>query len=71
MKGNLIRNFVIGTFVSLYLLVSVISTIHVVDFFELSNPYWLAVTLAIGFEVGAAASLASLVILKKMNKTLV
>jgi len=71
MKGNLIRNFVIGTFVSLYLLVSVISTIHVIDFFELSNPYWLAVTLAIGFEVGAAASLASLVILKKMNKTLV
>lgn len=71
MKGNLIRKFVIGTFVSLYLLVSVISTIHVIDFFELSNPYWLAVTLAIGFEVGAAASLASLVILKKMNKTLV
>jgi hypothetical protein len=51
--------------------VSVISTIHVIDFFELSNPYWLAVTLAIGFEIGAAASLASLVILKKMNKTLV
>lgn len=71
MKDKLVRNFVIGTFVSLYLLVSVISTIHVVDFFEMSNPYWLAVTLAIGFEVGAAASLASLVILKKMNKTLV
>lgn len=71
MKDKLVRNFVIGTFVSLYLLVSVISTIHVIDFFELSNPYWLAVTLAVGFEVGAAASLASLVILKKMNKTLV
>jgi uncharacterized membrane protein len=37
----------------------------------LSNPYWLAVSLAIGFELGAAASLASLVILDKMNKTLV
>ena len=71
MKDKLVRNFVVGTFVSLYLLVSVISTIHVIDFFELSNPYWLAVTLAIGFEVGAAASLASLVILDKMNKTLV
>jgi hypothetical protein len=71
MKDKLVRNFVVGTFVSLYLLVSVISTIHVIDFFELSNPYWLAVTLAVGFEVGAAASLASLVILKKMNKTLV
>ena len=71
MKDTLVKRFVIGTFVSLYALVSVISTIHVIDFFELSNPYWLAVTLAIGFEIGAAASLASLVILKKMNKTLV
>lgn len=71
MKDKLVRNFVVGTFVSLYLLVSIISTIHVIDFFELSNPYWLAVTLAIAFEVGAAASLASLIILKKMNKTLI
>ena len=71
MENKLIKRFVIGTFVSLYALVSIISTIHVIDFFELSNPYWLAVTLAIGFEIGAAASLASLVILKKMNKTIV
>ena len=71
MKNTLIKRFVIGTFVSLYALVSIISTIHVIDFFELSNPYWLAVTLAVGFEIGAAASLASLVILKKMNKTIV
>ena len=71
MKESLVKRFVIGTFVTLYALVSIISTIHVIDFFELSNPYWLAVTLAIGFEIGAAASLASLVILKKMNKTIV
>ena len=70
-KNRWVHGFVIGTFVTLYFMVSIISTIHVIDFFELSNPYWLAVTLAIGFEIGAAASLASLVILKKMNKTLV
>jgi hypothetical protein len=70
-QSKLVKRFVIGTFITLYTLVSVISTIHVIDFFELSNPYWLAVTLAIGFEVGAAASLASLVILDRMNKTLV
>lgn len=68
---NLTSKFIIGTFVSLYLMVSVISTIHVIDFFELSNPYWLAVTLAVAFELGAAASLASLIVLDKMNKTLV
>lgn len=70
-KNKAVSRFVISTFVILYALVSIISTIHVIDFFELSNPYWLAVTLAIGFEVGAAASLASLVILEKTNKTLV
>ena len=71
MKNKIVHRFVIGTFVSLYLLVSVISTIHVIDFFKLSNPTWLAVSLAIAFELGAAASLASLVILDKMNRTLV
>ena len=63
--------FIIGTFVTLYLLVSGISTIHVIDFFKLSNPNWLAVSLALAFEVGAAASLASIITLDKMNKGIV
>ena len=71
MKNKFIHRSIIATFVSLYLLVSIISTIHVVEFFRLSNPQWLAISLAIAFELGAAASLASLIILDKMNKTLV
>jgi hypothetical protein len=71
MKNKLVHRSIIATFVSLYLLVSIISTIHVIEFFKLSNPEWLAISLAIGFELGAAASLASLVILDRMNKTLV
>ncbi|NCX04528.1 MAG: hypothetical protein EBW68_01950 [Actinobacteria bacterium] len=63
--------FIIGTFVTLYLLVSVISTIHVIDFFKLSNPDWLAISLAVAFEIGAAASLASIITLEKMNKGIV
>jgi len=70
-KTKLVNGFIISTFVSLYLMVSIISTIHVIDFFKLSNPTWLAITLAIAFEVGAAASLASLIAMDKMNKTLV
>ena len=70
-KSKVVNRFIIGTFVSLYLLVSIISTIHVVDFFRLSNPEWLAISLAIGFELGAAASLAALITLDKMNKTMV
>jgi hypothetical protein len=70
-KEKIVKNSVVCIFVLLYTLVSLISTVHVVDFFELSNPRWMAITLAIGFEIGAAASLASLVILDKMNKTIV
>jgi hypothetical protein len=70
-ENKLTKNFIIGTFVTLYVMVSIISTIHVIDFFELSNPKWLAVTLAIAFEIGAAASLASIIALKKMNKGIV
>jgi hypothetical protein len=70
-ENKLTRNFIIGTFVILYVMVSLISTIHVIDFFELSNPKWLAVTLAVAFEIGAAASLASIIALKKMNKGIV
>jgi hypothetical protein len=70
-ENKLTRNFIIGTFVLLYVMVSVISTIHVIDFFRLSNPNWLAITLAVAFEVGAAASLASIIALRKMNKGIV
>ena len=70
-ENKLTRNFIIGTFVALYIMVSIISTIHVIDFFKLSNPEWLAITLAIAFEVGAAASLASIIALRRMNKSIV
>jgi hypothetical protein len=70
-KHKFIHWFIIGTFVSLYILVSLISTIHVIDFFEISNAKWLSITLAVAFEIGAAASLASIIVLDKMNKWIV
>lgn len=70
-RDNIIKWSIISIFVGLYAMVSVISTIHVVDFFRLSNPNWLAVTLAIAFEVGAAASLAAIIILDKTSRGLV
>jgi hypothetical protein len=70
-RDNIIKWSIISIFVGLYAMVSVISTIHVIDFFRLSNPNWLAVTLAIAFEVGAAASLAAIIILDKTSRGLV
>lgn len=70
-RDNIVKWTIISIFVGLYSLVSVISTIHVIDFFRLSNPDWLAITLAISFEVGAAASLAAIIILDKTSRWLV
>lgn len=70
-KNQITNRFIIGTFVSLYVIVSVISTIHVIEFFRLSNPKWLAVSLAIAFEIGAAASLAAIIALDRMSKWMV
>jgi hypothetical protein len=70
-KDNIVRWSIISIFVGLYALVSIVSTIHVIDFFRLSNPDWLAITLAIAFEIGAAASLGAIVILNKTSRWLV
>ena len=71
MKKTTVHYFVISAFTILYAITSLISTVHVIDFFSLTNPYWLAVSLAIAFEIGAAASLASIIALDKMNKGIV
>jgi hypothetical protein len=70
-RDNIVKWSIISIFVGLYALVSTISTIHVIDFFKLSNPDWLAITLAVAFEVGAAASLAAIIILNKTSKLLI
>ena len=70
-RDNIIKWTIVGIFVGLYAMVSAISTIHVIDFFRLSNPNWLAITLAIAFEIGAAASLGAIVILDKTSRFMV
>jgi len=70
-KNKLVHYFIIGIFVSLYFLVATISMINSVAFFDLSHSGLMNWALAIGFELGAAASLAAIVILDKTNKTMV
>lgn len=71
MNPKLLHRVIIGIFVSLYLITSTISTIHSIDFFQISNSYLMSVFLAIAFEVGAAGSLASIIVRDKMNMFLV
>jgi hypothetical protein len=45
--------------------------IHVIDFFELSNTRIMSIVLAIAFEIGAAASLASIIVMHRMKRGIV
>jgi hypothetical protein len=71
LKEKLVHLSIIGIFVSLYFLVATISMINSVAFFDLAHDGLMSWALAIGFELGAAASLAAIVILDKTNKTMV
>ena len=54
------KKALITLFSLLYLSVGFVSTYHAISFFEISNKTWLAVILAIAFEIGQAAVLFSL-----------
>lgn len=71
MKNKLVHYFIIGVFCTLYFLVATISMINSVAFFDLTHEGIMNWALAIGFELGAAASLAAILILDKTNKTMV
>ena len=49
---------IIICFIIVPIIVSIVSTIHVIIFFQLTNYFSLALTLAIAFEAGALSALA-------------
>ena len=56
----MMKKIMIVLFSTLYLAVGFVSTYHAISFFSMSNTGWLAVILAVAFEVGQAAVLFSL-----------
>lgn len=71
MKNKFVHIGIISIFCSLYFLVATISMINSVAFFDLAHTGLMNWALAIGFELGAAASLAAIIILEKTNKWMV
>ena len=60
----------IATFGLLYVLVALVSTLHAVDFFKLSNIGSLAILLGVAYEVGQASVLFSILMTKNKEKFL-
>lgn len=71
MQHKLVHHAIISVFVTLYALVATISMINSVAFFDLAHDGIMSWVLAIGFELGAAASLGAIIILDRTNKAMV
>lgn len=56
----MVKQLFIGSFILLYLGIGIVSTVHSYEFFQLANLSWMAITLAICFEIGQAATLFSI-----------
>lgn len=67
MKSNLLRKVVIGTFLSVPAISSIISTIHLIDLFNLGNPTCLSILLAVTFELGSIASLLAISVIERIK----
>lgn len=63
----MIRKILTILFSLLYLSVGFVSVYHAISFFSISNEYWLAIILAIAFEIGQAAVLFSLLVNKEQK----
>jgi len=71
LKPDDFRKIVIASFLAVPFLSSLISTIHIITFFGLGNMAWMAIILALAFEIGSIASLMTLTVLDKINKAAV
>lgn len=67
MKSSFLRKIIIGTFLSVPAISSVISTIHLIDLFNLGNPTWLSMLLAVTFELGSIASLLAISVIERIK----
>lgn len=63
------KNILTILFSLLYLAVGTVSVYHAISFFSISNNEWLAVILALAFEIGQAAVLFALLV-NKSRKTM-
>ena len=65
MKNKILKYGLVSIFGILYSIVGFVSIYHAIAFFGLSNANWLAVMLAIAFEIGQAAVLFYVLITKE------
>ena len=68
---NKAKTLITMLFISVPVLTSIISTIHLIGFFQLGHSLVLAIVLGLIFEIGAVSSFLAIILLKKINRSLV
>lgn len=71
MNKSLLKKIIIISFLLAPISASVISTFHIINFFNLGNVNWMSILLSLTVELGAVASFLTLSILSKLNKIIV
>lgn len=66
-----VKKAVVGTFVSVPFISSIISTIHLINLFDLGNATPMSIALAIAFELGSVAAFLVPAVLPSIKKGLV
>jgi len=69
-KNKILYWSLIVTFAILYACTGFVSFYHSISFFSLANPGWLAIILALVFEIGQASVLFSIMLTKNKNNFL-
>lgn len=67
MSRNNPKKSIVASFLAIPFAASVISMVHIVSFFKIGNIDWMAMTLAITFEIAALASLVSFTVLNELK----
>ena len=65
------RKFIVGGFLAVPILTSLISAIHIYTFFSLGNAGWMALLLAVAYELGSLASFLVLTVMDKVKRYIV
>ncbi len=65
------RKIIVGAFLSVPILASIISTLHIVQYLMLGNPGWMSIFLSVTFEVGSIASFLALSVIDRIKKTMI
>jgi hypothetical protein len=65
------KGLIVFAFLSVPIIASFVSTFHIYHLFQLGNPVWIALMLALAFEIGSLSIMLALAVLNKLNRNLV